>query len=536
MGTNIFRIEFEDGITKSATLDIESPKDVIMFVAGTTDPVNTKGKNHEANKDYWRPEKKDLNNLWKSVKALKPQYLDLHIEDNFFSWSGDNNHDERVKGAERLLDLFLRVYSGWKDKKVYLHLIGHSHGGNVINEFTNVIAKGSKFPKQWKVKSITYLSTPFFRKQHQLNHSKLHKSCKIINVYNQYDITQRFVADFTLENLEILLANFKIEEFEKVTKRLNNFDFSIYNELGIWNVVDNETEGPLMWSQTEIILSCIRDVLEIIIKNVSYFKASGPLFTEKETLLARLRALHTWAETQRGVFERNSRNRDGGYGRSEFLEDINLLEVLRMINVITAINTGVQDSYLLTVLNNIIQNKASGVIQMIDDTTWTPKEQVQGAFSIIDISITDKDPYDKRNLKSAYEGFITGIEDQVRLNKNDLKEVIMRLVSQLVQPGVVGNIGGILDKMMYLYTDDAIDNALELASNNLMMYEELITRFNANLVTVEDQENEALKNKPGSLPYLAKISHSLSHSELWGDVEKELRSSFGSKKNPGYKS
>lgn len=72
-----------------------------MFVAGTTDPINTKGLKHEANKDYWRAIG-NPNNLWGKVKELKPQYLDLNIEDSFFSWSGDNNTEERNFAANCL--------------------------------------------------------------------------------------------------------------------------------------------------------------------------------------------------------------------------------------------------------------------------------------------------------------------------------------------------------------------------------------------------------------------------------------------------
>ncbi|WP_397363474.1 hypothetical protein [Olleya sp. R77988] len=130
------------------------------------------------------------------------------LEDDFFSWSGDNNNKDRTTGANRLLYLIYRLYPNWKDEYVYFHFIGHSHGGNVINEYTNVIANDSSFPEKWKVKSITYLSTPFFKKQHQLKHKHLHPDCKLINVHNEYGITQRFVADFSLKNLEILLANY----------------------------------------------------------------------------------------------------------------------------------------------------------------------------------------------------------------------------------------------------------------------------------------------------------------------------------------
>ena len=73
--------------------------DVVMFVAGTTDPVNTTGLKHQANTDYWQSSK---DNFWNKIKELKPHFLNLHIEGSFFSWSGDNDTKERNLAAARL--------------------------------------------------------------------------------------------------------------------------------------------------------------------------------------------------------------------------------------------------------------------------------------------------------------------------------------------------------------------------------------------------------------------------------------------------
>jgi len=75
MGQNTFKIAFEDGTTKTATIDIISPKDVVMFVAGTTDPVNTTAANHQANKSYWRNNKTSFNNLRAGTFILKMNFL-----------------------------------------------------------------------------------------------------------------------------------------------------------------------------------------------------------------------------------------------------------------------------------------------------------------------------------------------------------------------------------------------------------------------------------------------------------------------------
>lgn len=48
----------------------------------------------------------------------------------FFAWSGENTHAARVAAAEELSDQMLNLW--WEDPQARIHLIGHSHGGNVI--------------------------------------------------------------------------------------------------------------------------------------------------------------------------------------------------------------------------------------------------------------------------------------------------------------------------------------------------------------------------------------------------------------------
>ncbi len=534
MAKNTFTLTFEDGETKSTSVKIIGPKDVVMFVAGTKDPLNVTGEKHQANKNYWRNEEKEFKNLRAGVKALKPQFHDLHIEDEFFSWSGDNNNADRTTGAKRLLDLIYRQYPNWKNDDVYFHFIGHSHGGNVINEFTNVIVKDDGFPEKWKIKSITYLSTPFFQEQHQLNHTHLHADCKIINVHNDYDITQRFVADFSLKNLEILIANYNAGDFDTALNRIKETDFSTYEQLGL-SIINNHTEGPYMWEQTIILLDGIERLAQVIIDNLNAFKTTDLLVSQKTELLGHFNTISRWARSQRGVFENNRTGRSGGYGRSEFFEDLDLLQVLTIVNTIFDIDQGIEDSYLLGLLDSVFKTNASGIVDKIDDTSWTPEKQVNSKFEIVDLDITNKDVYDTRHKKSNYDGFISGIENALKTHGDDKREVLMRLLSQLIPANAFTSSAEKLDVLMYLYTNDAMDNALAAARDNLNTYGALVNRFYANLITDADLENNSLTNKPGSLGYLAMTSHGLSHTQLFPEIEEALKMSFGSGKNPGFK-
>ncbi|WP_375563444.1 hypothetical protein ACE193_25480 (plasmid) [Bernardetia sp. OM2101] len=523
-----------DSGTQTAKLNVILPKDIVMFVPGTTDPINTTALEHQANKEYWRNVKEDQKNLWKSVKELKPQYLDLHIEDTFFSWSGDNNHDERVIAAERLLDLFMRVYPNWTEKSVHLHLIGHSHGGNVINEFTNTIANAPNFPAKWKIKSLTYLSTPFFQQQHQLNHSKLHPKCKIINVRNEYDLTQRVVADFTLKNLEILIQNFNGEDLEKALNRIKEANTAAFDHLTDL-VINNHTEGPFLWGETAILLDGIRMLFQVIIDMIEKVGDTGILSSQKRLLITRLTAIRDWATTQGQIFENNRVNRNGGYGRSEYIEDLNPAEALRQINILLAIQTGIADSFLLNLLASIAETNASGISDIIDDTLTNPQQQVKGAFRIVDIPIFTKDPYHTRNKKANFDRFVSGLENCVRAKRPDmLQEILIRLISQFTTAESMRDVASKLNLLEYIVTGD-LDTQVKRLKTNITVYSNLVARFNADLVTPADRDNNELTEKPGSVPYLAMVSHSLSHTKLFDEVKDALTSSFSSGKNPGYK-
>lgn len=502
--------------------------DVVMFVAGTTDPVNTAGLKHQANTNYWRSSQ---NNFWNKIKDIKPQFLDLHIEGDFFSWSGDNDTKERNLAAERLLDLFLRVYKFWKNQEVHLHLIGHSHGGNVINQFTELIATDAKYPKPWKVKSITYLSTPFFKKKHQLNHSKLHKECKIINVHNEYDLTQQLIADFSLVNLEIFLRNFQMKSFQTGLDTLKSVDTPAFKHLlNVW--INDDTEGPQLWRATTTGLAGINQITAEFINYLENIKPSKPNLTkEMDQFINILKIFQHWTFTSHATFNRNSRNRTGGYGRPEFFADLDLASGIGAINNLFSIKTGVTDSYILNFLAKVFAAEA-GITDSIEVTSWTPVHQAKG-LPILDVNITTSDPYHTRNKKLVSKRFISNTSKAVQ--NNNLQEVLMRLLSQFVKPNKVKYVTYALHGAEMYFTGQ-IDAQIKILRKNLEVYIDLVKQYNADLVTEKDeQEISDMMKRPGTVPYLAMASHSLSHTQFWPQVEEGLKNAFSSGKNPGYK-
>lgn len=525
--------------------------DIVMFVAGTTDPVNTEGKKHHANTAYWKyidektkeETEQSLNNLWNNIKKLKLQFLDLHIEGEFFSWSGDNDTKERTEASERLFDLLLRVYSGWKNQEVHLHLIGHSHGGNVINQFTELISskemiakstilkprKITEFPKLWKVKSITYLSTPFFQKKHQLNHGKLHKDCKIINVHNDYDLTQQLVANFSLNNLEGLLKSFKMERFEKginIVKDVDTDAITKYLKSFIWQ--DFKNKATLAWQEMSKAFLGFNIITAEFIKYINSLKIENSnLQKEKDSFVSLLNNLQQWTYD----VHKNYASISGGYDKATWVKNMKLTQGLKVLNTLFAIKSAPKDSYLLSLLAGVF-GESKGITDSIDETLWSPKKQTKG-LTIVDVPIYDSDPYNSRNKKSAFATFLKGAQNAV--HNRELEDMLMRLFSQFIKPPQLKKIIGYVDNAEYVVTGN-LDTELKVLRGNLEIYDSFVTKYYAGLVTPQDEKNfDDILKRPGTLPYLAMASHSLSHTQLWGKAEEGLKSAFSSGKNPGYK-
>ena len=76
---------------------------------------------------------------------------------------------------------------------------------------------------------------------------------------------------------------------------------------------------------------------------------------------------------------------------------------------------------------------------------------------------------------------------------------------------------------------------LKILNKNFKIYKSFVTLYHANLVLEKDKNIKELDKKPGSIPYLATTSHSLSHTQFWKEVETSLKASFSSGVNTGYK-
>lgn len=135
-------------------------------------------------------------------KILSPD-LRQSIENQFnepvtdFTWSGNNDKSARMVAAEDLNTIIANHQFAEGEK---LNIVAHSHGGNVVKEFTQL------YDGEQKIDNLVFLGTPH-RDDYQLDYSDLSPNSNRINLYDRGDMVQvsggglnQFPADRTIDN------------------------------------------------------------------------------------------------------------------------------------------------------------------------------------------------------------------------------------------------------------------------------------------------------------------------------------------------
>ena len=278
---------------------------VLVLVAGTTDPVNsddvgTRAHSYDSDYMYWDDD------FTKDIQELSSKYKNLKLFP-FHGWTGDNSIKNRETAGSYLVNRFCGAENekafyeeSYQKKRIHFHLLGHSHGGNVMNEMTKQMDKlGEKWPEKWKVKSLTYLSTPFFKKIHQLKvtDKTFHKDAEILSLYNDYDLTQRMLADFSMEPLAGAIDSIDTQYLFGAIESLNqaikdtpfenlkewHFGFTISSMVQKSSVMNHDS-GLELYSKTELILKKFKDVLVEVLKIIEALNKEYIFHTDKKIL------------------------------------------------------------------------------------------------------------------------------------------------------------------------------------------------------------------------------------------------------------
>ncbi len=433
-------------------------KHVIVLVAGTSDAVNAfinnthfltdghRANSYDSQAAYWDPAFKNAVNLLENpTDTSGPMILmDQH------GWSGDNKIEQRLIAGRYLVDMLCgeaplqnginQYVKPYRKRPVFFHLIGHSHGGNVINEMTRRIdAMGDLWPEPWKVKSITYLSTPFFNELHQVKATPkvFHEDAEILHLYNEYDLTQRMLADFSLEQLAETIHSIDTSVFEKhinvliPPKESDRFEASDFyfiwpsfeegkrvydNYLKVFRAVRGIVEGaieivdklskPITHSISKEDAKYLdkkttpdtRTIISKKVKDLLIYDIRKRKEKKKEGILIKIR---NEIDKNINLFEdRNQLHANGNtsYRVANLYKDLQINDLVEILTDFLDVDRKTMLSKKENGLVNIIIEIALSNIQAFDNTYVDPSPQFKDSFlsaKVTALNITDRDPFDK---------------------------------------------------------------------------------------------------------------------------------------------
>lgn len=475
---------------------------VLVLIAGTTDPVNaTTAKSKHAN-SYENETSQDLAtqnhesytqipvNYWDKdfktqMEAFDEEYVNLVLFP-FHGWTGDNSKENREIAGKYLVNRLCgangeKPYYGksYQNKPIYFHLLGHSHGGNVVNEMTKQIeALGSQWPQEWKIKSLIYLSTPFFKTLHQVkvNEKFFHEEAEVLSLYNEFDMTQRMLADFSMETLSAELEKLDTSNLAKFIDNFKTYieSFPIDNIAGgfsklqtfispAWGMYSynqmSYQEGLEVYNFTiKQFLPALKDVLAEVIKIINQLSEQKTYEVKHTDLKKKIdKKQHTIIEPPEAKNLKSFIN----------AIDADIDEIIRKLKTVVTNNTDQSNfsklEYLLLVFNenelvfhleeflninprilygrsnslwNILYKILQHNIAYYDNTYSKPDIQFENSFlkdKITNVNVTSEDIYSSKTEAKNYYEFIKNIEEiEERYEKNKTQTNLLDLLFTLI--------------------------------------------------------------------------------------------------------
>lgn len=534
--------------------------DIIILVGGTVDPLNISvDKKSNSYRDSAKAQKLDNNHYWEFDEhfkkiletEFKEKYYNLHFF-KYLGWSGDNSKAVREETGTSLAQRLCGsggkspYYPKFLTWDVSFHLIGHSHGGNVIHEFTKQIAKDEKWPDKWKIKSITYLSTPFFKNIHKPDTAKFHDDCKIISVYNKYDLTQRVIADFTLYQLSGVVEEFKNQDMANQLDKILEFDHTVLQPLISpprltrdgwipkldWHL--SIDEGNRIYRECEKLFKNIKNLLNMgiltIIKlnkiKIQSNKSKTIVSDSLKNILTK-KAENIIKGLDKTIQAFETRRKKNVYPRMGVLEDLDIGEYMVILNQLIEINANTLDGPIPELLYELLNS----IMSDFDDTENNCSHLYNDKFknSIISIDVTEVDEYHNKR-DSQFSTFINNLKNSERRfssNKShfNLLDLAFNLIAELAivhknlsKLGTTVNWLGIFleswDKIDILLglENTAFEDELTTFHTTLKNYHKILTDRDAGGIVVQEDTSQP---KMGDIDYLSRISHSISRNQLF---------------------
>jgi len=540
---------------------------VMVLVSGTTDPGNIDNDGSRALSygtaptGYWDEDFID------GLNAFDEEHKNFVVM-SAHGWTGDNRIRNRNIAGEYIINRLCgaggeKAYYEKKDKPIHFHFMGHSHGGNVMHEMTKHMDKlGDKWPPKWQIKSMIYLSTPFFEKLHQVKVTKktFLENAEVFHAYNKYDLTQNVIADFSLEGLAGGLSELDTSELNEFIKTFSNLakDLPIEaltkREDWTTGLYMNHQEGLELYTKTIALMEPIHKIIEEI-KNIinqlnqeyTYKINTQIQNTNKEKPTNKRKLLQdTQANQIRAILDRFINDIDFVKVNLENnIEDVKINKDFSKKQYIEALLKGQLANNLINVLDtnpistnsiwNILSNVLNSNIEIFDNTYVKPDIQyknTQLADKIEGFSVSNKDKYDKSIGSKNYIKFINALKgiEKTFLNpptNNNILELLFILIANddkvnAILPKLPEYINTI-NKVEWIVTGNTDDNlkAIKVLVSELNIF---FTNINfggiadeRHILTEEEIDDDILRR--GSLMYLMQESHSTSRRILHQEVK-----------------
>lgn len=567
------------GSTNTLTICTSDVLHILILVGGTTDPVNTYINDHRSHSYpgpgdnfYW--DKK----FYEGIQDLEKEFTNLKVF-NYHGWSGDNavkNREiagaylvNRLCGTEGEKAFYERTY---QNKDIHFHLLGHSHGGNVINEMTKQMAKLKElWPQKWRVKSITYLSTPFFNSIHQAKVSSrtFHPEAEVLSLFNSYDLTQRMLADFSMEPLAEGLVDLtfddiksKINAFVTQSKTIPWLYLAEFTFMGGMREMSHDN-GVALYNATITTIDRAVDIIDAILTllqklNQDYkYPINGSIKSQvgKPTSSRKLISDNSAQQAQktfgllaadiinvRKILEATlDRNIDSPFSKLEYLQTLytstQLVSTLsRLLDINPVTLTPTSSNSIWTLLCNILQEN----IQHYDNTYVDPKRQFS-ALKVSTVDVTTRDLYHGCNGSKNFVNFISTIENiENRYTSAPSDENLLDLLFNIIvhEDDIykllkeITRYKGMINTAEYIATG-GLDQLMKTTRRTLENLDTVISARRTRLRINRNRNFEGLTDarhrpkggelKRGSIDYLLRESHSTSRRVLHPEVKAFLK-------------
>ncbi len=548
-----------------------------IFVPGTTVPLNEESSKNGKNRSdstYWNEHvfKNEFESFLEDYS--KENNIDIintkknKFIDTTFSWSGKNLIKDRGEAGENLSHKVSTIIAKIKEKyntnNINIHLLSHSHGGQLINEMINHTSEENL---QY-LASLTYLSTPFFQKDLHFPKKSVPDKCQILNIYNKFDLTQTFVADLNLENIYKFIEELKSsEEWKNVRDSFRDFllisinidsfltdhylfklrrvisELKEFLQKKVYTIFEDVNPKKGIWGEIDLIINLLTNIdIALAIPSyqlISYRRLRGLTLVSllNDDFYHFLIKLFTSESTYNQLV------------KTKKIEDMDMDTIKNMIqNEIQ--NKGLDQVSLFYNFAKVLKKS----IERYNDTEFcVPNNYFDNCFkesNYTEIDITEKDPcYSERNMElfKILSKLFETIEEDLKKEK-DPKKIIsiyskilcifsinatdkinlsfMQIMMKFFFKSAVNlaaRILSILPGKKYFSIPDTIETFCEHASNSNYNFRFEDYKINERLYKkapyYDDLSFEELEEKGINMNYFMKYSHSVSRHYLHEEIK-----------------